>query len=125
MRIFKNRPFHKWSEKRGVRDSDIVSAVIEIEDGLIDAFLVGCIYKKRIRLGNKGKRSGARTIIAYQQGDQIFFLHGYAKNAKDDITIGETQVFKELGDFYFNLTEDEIDLAIITKKLYEVCYEYQ
>lgn len=37
MKIFKYRTFEKWAKKQGVSDDDLKKAVIEIENGLIDA----------------------------------------------------------------------------------------
>lgn len=37
MRIFKYRTFEKWAKKQGLSDEDLKKAVLEIENGLIDA----------------------------------------------------------------------------------------
>ncbi len=48
MRIFKSRTFEKWAKKQGLTDEDLKKAVLEIENGLIDANLGGNVYKKHI-----------------------------------------------------------------------------
>lgn len=64
MRIFKDRLFDKWAYKEGITDKVLCVAVAEMENGLIDADLGGHVYKKRVALQGRGKRSGARTLLA-------------------------------------------------------------
>ena len=35
----------------------------------------GGLYKKRMALAGRGKRGGARTIVAYNKGDVFFFVY--------------------------------------------------
>ena len=46
----------------------------ELESGLVDADLGGHVYKKRVSLSGRGKRGGARTLIALRLGEKAFFL---------------------------------------------------
>jgi hypothetical protein len=62
MRIFQTKWFHKWATKEGLSKSLILTAVDELEKGLIDADLGGHLYKKRIGIQNRGKRGGVRTL---------------------------------------------------------------
>src|SRR3989338_4597375 len=52
---------------------NLINAIDEITRGLFDANLGGHIYKKRISIGSKGKRGGARTIIAYKAHNKSLF----------------------------------------------------
>lgn len=47
MRVFKTRQFDKWARNEGVTDRTLWAAVIEMENGLIDADLGGHVVKKR------------------------------------------------------------------------------
>ena len=49
MRILKSRWFTKWAKKEGLTDWALKNALIEMEQGLIDADLGGHVYKKRAR----------------------------------------------------------------------------
>ena len=53
--------------------------------GLVDADLGGHVVKKRIALPGRGKRGGARTIVATRMTDRWFFLFGFSKNERSDI----------------------------------------
>ncbi|STX52141.1 Uncharacterized protein conserved in bacteria [Legionella busanensis] len=62
--------------------------------GLFDANLGGNVYKKRIPLDNKGKRGGARTIVAFRFNNKAFFIYSFAKNKKANITDKELKALK-------------------------------
>lgn len=57
----------------------------EIRAGLIDADLGAGLIKKRIPVDNRGKRGGARTILASAQGPHSYFIFGYLKNEQEDL----------------------------------------
>ena len=94
MRIFKYKIFEKWAKKQGVRNTDLKKAINEIQNGLIDADLGGNVYKKRIGIHGKGKRSSYRIIILMKIKDKAIFAHGFAKREKDNITKNELEGFK-------------------------------
>lgn len=84
-RIFKTRSFSRWARRVGVGDAALRSAVQEMEAGLVDADLGGGLVKKRVRLEGRGKRGGARTIVATNRSDRWIFLLGLAKNVRENL----------------------------------------
>ena len=106
MRVIKTREFAKWAEKEGLLDESLMKAINEIEVGLIDANLGGNLLKKRVSLGAKGKSSGLRTIIAYKSKDKYFFIYGYKKNKRSNISKIELKALKKLGDFLIFMTKE-------------------
>lgn len=85
LRVFISRTFIRWAKTEGIADADLCRAAHEIEAGLIDARLGGFLLKKRIARRDGGKSGGLRTIVAYRQGDRMFFIFGFAKNERDNI----------------------------------------
>lgn len=79
MRIFKNKRFHEWSEEVSLDVNLLVQAVFETEAGNHDGHLAAHLYKKRIALPGRGKRGGARTIMAIKKGDKAFLIYAFAK----------------------------------------------
>lgn len=77
----------------GLSDRGLCEAVSEMEYGLIDADLGGQVVKKRVALQGRGKRAGARTIIATNRGNRWFFLFGFNKNERANIDDGELKAF--------------------------------
>jgi hypothetical protein len=44
------------------------------------------VVKKRVALPGRGKRGSSRTLVAYQQADKAFFVYGFAKNERANIS---------------------------------------
>jgi hypothetical protein len=101
-------------------DNDLVRAVREMQQGLIDAELGGGVVKKRIGGGGRGKRGAFRTIIAYRSGMRAFFIHGFAKNRADNLGPKELAGLKMLAKTYFAFDERTLDRAVATGALLEM-----
>jgi hypothetical protein len=96
LRIFKNKPFARFAEKCGISDAVLCDAIREAERGLIGANLGGGVIKQRVARPGRGKSGGLRTLIVFREGDRAFFVHGFAKNERDNITPGELAALKKL-----------------------------
>jgi len=120
MRVFKTKLFSRRAKEMGLDDSALFNAAKEIEQGSFEANLGGNIYKKRIALGNRGKSSGARTIVAFKIKDKAIFLYGFPKNERGNITQKEEIALKGLAEFFLGRSDNEIDNAVKTGDLIEV-----
>ena len=120
VRVFKIRSFDRWSTKVRLYNKTLRQAVVEIEKGQYEANLGGCLYKKRIALGSKGKSGGIRTIIAFKKEDKAIFIYGFSKNQKTNITSGELLALKKLSKLYFGYTEEQIKDILKIKEFIEV-----
>lgn len=125
MRIFKTSLFAKWARKQRLSDEHLAEAVNEMEQGLFDAMLGNHIYKKRVALCGRGKRAGARTILVFQTGEKAFFIYGYAKNKKSDISAEELEITKKFATELLGYHEIQLKRLIAREKLFEVNYEKQ
>ncbi len=63
-RVFRTRTFTRWMRKTGLTDVMLCLAASEMSRGLVDKRSRGHIVKKRIGLTGRGKRGGARVIVA-------------------------------------------------------------
>jgi len=79
--------------KSALSDTLLNLAVAEMEKGFVDVDLGGGIVKKRIGLASKGKRRGVRTIVATNFGNRWFFLYGFEKNDRSNISKHELRLF--------------------------------
>jgi hypothetical protein len=120
VRTFKDPEFAKWARREGLSDAVLCKAVAEIESGLIDARLGGAIFKKRVAAPGRGKSGGYRTIVAYRRGDRLFFLYGFAKNERENVTPRERKALIRLGDDYMGLTNATLARLIERGDLQEV-----
>ena len=94
MQIYKSKFFRRWASSVGLSDKGLKVAVSEIESGLIDADLGGFVLKKRIAIGGRGKRGGVRSVLVYKKGEVVFFIYGYSKNEKDNISEDQLKALK-------------------------------
>ncbi|QKM64010.1 hypothetical protein DCO17_01455 [Polynucleobacter tropicus] len=119
-RTFKTKTFNKWMRKVGLQDQELLFAVAEIEAGLVDADLGGNVFKKRIALSGMGKRSGVRTLLAGKISKKWFFLFGFAKNEKDNISDDELVHLQGAAGRLLHLTDKDIEEAILAGELKEL-----
>jgi hypothetical protein len=120
MRIFKHRSFNQWAKSEGIADSTLKEAVEEMEKGLYEGNLGSCLYKKRVALPGKGKRGSYRTLIAFTQGKNAFFVYGFAKNVRADIDEKEEKIYRQLAKDFLSMSEDTIKKMVEKCKLFEV-----
>jgi hypothetical protein len=123
MRVFKTRQFDRWARKEGVTDPMLWAAVIEMENGLIDTDLGGHVMKKRIALPGRGKRGGARSLLAYRLGDCAFFVYGFAKNERDNIDDRELKALTLLASALLGWTPEQTGHALREGALIEVIHD--
>jgi hypothetical protein len=122
-RLLLTRVFDRWRRKAKVADSVLSHAVAEMRRGLVDADLGGGLFKKRIPLPGRGKRGGARTLLATNRGGRWIFLIGYAKNERHDITPDETQALRVLARDLLSASESQLMQSIADGALQEIEYE--
>ncbi|MDQ7732889.1 type II toxin-antitoxin system RelE/ParE family toxin [Halomonas sp. SpR1] len=120
MRVFKNKVFNKWAAKEGLNDAALLAAIDEIERGLIDADLGGHVLKKRVAISGRGKSGGVRTLLAYKVGDKAFFVYGFAKNARANISADELKALKHLAKELLGYSDKALTDAIKHGVLIEV-----
>ena len=120
MRIFVTKVFRRWARKQKLDEEELLGAVREIEEGLIDAFLGGNLLKKRIARKGQGKSGGYRTILAYRQEERTFFLYGFAKSEKENISKNDLRLLEEVGEELLGYSDDELGFAVDSGALVEL-----
>jgi hypothetical protein len=120
MQAFKIRAFAKWASGEGLCDDALASAVIEMEKGLIDAKLGGQVVKKRVALPGRGKRGSTRTLVAFRQGNKAFFIYGFAKNERADISDKELRSLKMLAKELMSYTAAALTKAMKAGELIRI-----
>jgi hypothetical protein len=123
MRIFQYNSFRRWAKDEGLTDADLRTVIKEMEEGLIGDNLGGNVYKKRVKLEGRGKRGGARTIIAYKTEEKAFFIVGFAKNEKDNIDTNEKIALKRFAKELLGYSDQQLLKAVTAGELYEITEE--
>ena len=121
-RVFKTRSFARWMRKTPLADAALCAAVDEMVRGLIDAELGGGVLKKRIGVAGRGKSGGARTIVATNRGSRWFFVFGFEKNERANVSDEELEALKDLAGDLLGRSGAELDAAVIDGSLQEICH---
>lgn len=120
MRTFKTKWFQRWAAKEGLDDEVLRRTVAEMMAGLIDADLGGHVLKKRVALPGHGKRGGLRTLVAFKAGDKVFFMYGYAKNERDNVSRDELKALRLLATELLSYGPAQLGKAMATGEIVEV-----
>lgn len=108
--------------RTGLSDAALCEAVSEMRQGLVDADLGGGVVKKRVALPGRGKSGGARTLVATNRADRWFFIFGFAKNERANVSDEELEALQTLAADLLKLAAKELDTLIGTGALQEICH---
>ena len=106
MRAFKNTWFSRFADKEGITDDELKEAVNQLEAGQADANLGGDVYKVRVARSGEGKSGGYRVVVLFKKKERTFFVYGFAKSDRGNISQKELKAHKEAAKEYFSLTPD-------------------
>jgi hypothetical protein len=99
-------------------------AIAEMENGLIDADLGGGVVKKRVPLPGRGKSGGARTLLATNKGSLWFFVFGFEKNERANVSPRELEALKAIAADLLKLSSVELDSLVDSEAMQEICHEH-
>ena len=91
--------------------------------GLIDADLGGGVIKKRVGLSGRGKRGGARTLVATNKGNRWFFVYGFEKNDRANISDDELEALKDIAEQLLARTGKQLDEALNDGSITEIGHD--
>jgi hypothetical protein len=120
MRIFKTKWVHRWASKEGLNDASLRAAVEEMRRGLVDADLGGHVFKKRVALPGRGKSGSVRTLLAFKHDHHVFFVYGFAKSVRANISDAELKALRRLAEELLSYGHARINKALEAKELIEV-----
>ena len=124
-RVFKTRHFARWMRKTALTNPALCKAVAEMAEGLIDADLGGDVVKKRVALPGRGKSSGERTLVATRRGTRWFFIFGFEKNDRANISDVELDGLQSLALDLLARNGRDLDEAIAEGVLLEICHDHK
>mgnify|MGYP000323025208 CR=1 FL=1 len=123
-RVFKTRQFDRWMRQTELTDAALCMSVREMMAGLVDADLGGHVLKKRVAVPGRGKRGGVRTLVATRRGSRWFFVYGFEKKEKANVSRAELEALQWLARELLDLTAEQLELSIQDGALQEICHEH-
>ncbi|MCP4289602.1 MAG: type II toxin-antitoxin system RelE/ParE family toxin [Gammaproteobacteria bacterium] len=124
-RIFKTRHFSRWMRKTDLTNAALSNAVSEMDTGLIDADLGGGVVKKRVALPGRGKRGSARTLVATNKGNRWFFVFGFEKNDRANISKKELEALQDIAFDLLRLNSNQLNVHVKSEALLEIFHDDQ
>ncbi len=122
MQVFVTKTFERWMRKSGLSEERILLTALETFSGLSVVDLGAGLIKKRIAPAGRGKRSAARVIIATRKHGRYFFLHGFHKNERTNLSEQELDYVRRIAKDLLELTPQELSVAIKAGQIIEVNY---
>ena len=120
VRIFKDKWFARFARRNEITDRDLCDAIERAERGLIDADLGGNVIKQRIPRPNEGRSGGYRTIILFRLHERAFFVFGFAKNERDNISAADLRDFRDAAVLLLGYSDEQLAVAVENEILTEV-----
>lgn len=100
--------------------AELLEAAKAVASGHWDADLGGGVFKQRIAREGAGKSGGFRTIILFKVGGHSFFVHGFAKNEKANVTPKELRALKKLAASFLGLDAEALEKVRAAGEIAEV-----
>jgi hypothetical protein len=120
LRVFKTKDFARFARKEKIEDAALCEAIARADRGLIDAALGGDLIKQRVPRKGQGRSGGFRTLLAYRHEHRAVFLHGFPKNALDNLDDDELEGLKQAAAAFIKLDEKTVAKALKDGKWKEV-----
>ena len=80
-------------------------------------------HRSSVAQSQRGKRGGARTLVATNKGNRWFFVFGFEKNARANISNEEKEALQELAQDLLARGTKELDSAVEDGSLEEICHD--
>ena len=120
MKVFKTKSFNRFARKETLEDAALFRAAVDAAAGHIDADLGGGVIKQRVARKGGGKSGGFRTILLFRSGSHVFFVFGFAKSERPNISKDELTAFRKLADTLLILRPEQLETAVEAGELIEV-----
>lgn len=111
--------------KTELTDPSLCEAVTEMQLGLIEVDLGAGVFKKRIAIPGCGKSGGVRTLVATNKGNRWFFVFGFEKNERANISTKELEAVQRIAADLFQLNSRELDEHVAGGALKEICHDIE
>lgn len=120
MRVFATKSFGRFSRKERIDNDRLCDAVERAERGLIDADLGGRVIKQRLARKGQGRSGGYRVLLVYRKRVRAVFLHGFAKNERDNIDDDELVRLQRAADEMLSWSDKQVETLVSAGEWMEI-----
>lgn len=112
LRIFKTPWFDRFARKENISNRELLYTASDLEDGIWDADLGGGVFKQRLGRPHEGQSGGFRLIVSFKPQERAFFLYGFPKSSRENITVNEKEDLKKLSHVLLSLPDEKLNEKI-------------
>jgi len=120
VKVLSTKSFSRCARREKISDTQLIKTIERANQGLIDADLGGFVIKQRIPRTGQGRSGGFRSIIAFRKESLAFFIYGFSKGDKDNVSVEELKNLKEAAKVLMKLKNRQLEKAIEKGTLIEV-----
>ena len=108
---------------------DALLLALDAKDGadrfsaLFGGFGNGGVFKKRVALPGRGKSGSVRTLVATNRGSRWFFVFGFEKNERANVSTKDIEAVQRIAADLFRLSPSELDAHVTSDALKEICHD--
>ena len=99
----------KFARRERIADRRLREAIDRAERGTIDADLGGGLIKQRVARQGEGRSGAYRMMIAYRTKDRAFFLLGFAKNERENVSPDELAALRSTD---WSLSDEQLQTRV-------------
>ena len=122
MRLFRTKAFARFARQQRISDAALREVVRRAERGLSDAQLGGGVIKQRVARPGQGRSGGYRVLMAYRPGTLAVFLHGFAKNERDNVDDDELATLRDIARGWLQADAPALARAVADRIIEETDY---
>lgn len=123
MGFYKVKSFDRFARRHRLLDKQLVGVAGDLLKGRVDADLGGGVYKQRVGKAGAGKSGGFRVILVHRAGRHVFFVLGFEKSDRGNVSLWELKALKRQATVLSGLSDQQISQAVAAGALVEVGYE--
>ena len=101
-------------------DAAPCDAVQQAGRGQVDADLGGGVIKQRIARQGEGRSGGFRALVVFRRDERALFVHGFAKNDRENLRHDELRALRELAKELLGLDEARLEAMLANGTVGEV-----
>ncbi|MBI5941775.1 MAG: type II toxin-antitoxin system RelE/ParE family toxin [Caulobacterales bacterium] len=120
MSVYKTKAFSRFARKARLEDEALLEAARAVMSGHWDADLGGGVFKQRVARAGAGKSGEFRTLLAFCTGGSGFFVYGFAKSARANVTKKELEVVQATAAVLLNHCAGDLARAVAQGELVEL-----
>jgi hypothetical protein len=120
MSVYQTKDFARFARKDKLSAKALLEAAADVAQGNFDADLGGGVFKQRVARQGGGKSGGFRTILFFKAGRHAFFVYGFAKSDRANVSQKELKALKKLASELLNFSTVQIAAAETAGELIEL-----